>query len=234
MKDFLSLKKDLSKKANPNQAIALQRFFKTGPGQYGEGDIFIGIKVPVLRTLAKQYSTLPLNDLKKLIHSKIHEERMIALFILRHNFEKSKTEIERKKIVDFYLKHRKGINNWDLVDTSVPYILGPWLKGKDRSILYKFARSKNLWERRIAVLATFHFIKNNDYKDALALAEILLNDTHDLLHKAVGWMLREIGKRNLDTEEQFLKKYASRMPRTMFRYAIEKFQEEKRKKYLNL
>jgi len=201
--DFHTLKKDLSKKADPKQATILQRFFKTGPGQYGEGDIFLGIKVPILRSIAKQYATLPLGDVGQLLNSKIHEERMIALFILRRYFEKAKTEVERKKIVDFYLTHRKGINNWDLVDTSVPYILGPWLEDKDRSILYQFARSKNLWERRIAMLTTFHFIKNNDFKDALAIAEILLNDTHDLLHKAVGWMLREIGKRDLAIEEQF-------------------------------
>lgn len=223
------LKQDLRKLKNLKKAKDLQRFFKTAKGEYGEGDIFLGITVPKLREIAKKYYSLDIKQLKKLIDSRIHEERMIALFIL---INKYKTTDHKKIIFHFYLKNTKNINNWDLVDLSAPNIVGTHLLDKDRSILYKLIRSDNLWERRIAVLACFAFIKNNQFQDALKISKILLKDKHDLIHKAVGWMLREIGKRNFKTENEFLKKYYKIMPRTMLRYAIEKFPENLRKSYL--
>lgn len=226
-------KKDFKKLSRPADAKILQRFFKTGPGEYGEGDIFAGIKVPPCRELAKKYKDLGFNDLQKLIRSPIHEERTIALMILSLQFKKA-DEVQQTKIYKFYFKNVKGINNWDLVDGSAPYIIGPYLAERDRKILYKLARSKNLWEKRIAMLSTFHFIRQNDFADALKIAEILLHDKHDLMHKAVGWMLREIGKRDLATEKKFLNKHAATMPRTALRYAIEKFPEAERKKYLKM
>jgi len=209
----------------------MQWFFKTREGEYGEGDVFAGLKVPTQRKLAREFRDLPLTDLKILLNSSIHEERLISLFILVDNYERGDDK-ERGKIFSFYLKNRKGINNWDLVDLSAPKIIGKHLLSKDKSLLFKFALSKNLWEQRIAVLSTFEFIKNNDFVVALQISEILLHDNHDLIHKAVGWMLREIGKRDLQAEEKFLKLNYKKMPRTMLRYAIEKFPETKRKKYL--
>jgi len=227
-----SLKADLKKQSDAERAKNLQRFFKTGKGDYGEGDVFIGLTVPQLRETAKKYYSLDLRQLQELMESKIHEHRMICLFIL---INKYKTTNHKKIITHFYLKNAKAgnINNWDLIDLSAPNILGTQLLDKDRKILYELAKSDNLWEKRISILATFMFIKNNDFKDALKIAEILLNDEHDLIHKAVGWMLREIGKKNQDEEEKFLRKYYKKMPRTMLRYAIEKFDEKKRKAYLN-
>ena len=233
MTEINKLKKDLKQAANPKQAKILQGFFKTGKGEYGEGDIFLGIKVPVLRKFSKKYwQTLSVSDIKTLLTSKIHEERMLALYILILQYKKG-DEQERKNIFDFYLKHTKYINNWDLVDVSTPNIVGDYLLDKDRKILYKLVRSKDLWERRISIMACFTFIRNNDYKDALKISEILLKDDHDLIHKAVGWMLREVGNRNMPVEEKFLKKHYKKMARTMLRYAIEKFPEPKRKYYLN-
>lgn len=217
---------DLDKLKNPKKAKDLQRFFKTGKGEYGEGDIFLGIMVPQQRKLAKKYLDLDLDDLQKLLDSKIHEYRMTALFILMKKDDK-------KKIFDFYLKNTRNINNWDLVDLSAPNILGEYLLDKNRDILYKLARSKNIWERRMAVLATLAFIKNGDFDDFLKIAEMLINDKHDLIHKAVGWGHREVGKRDLKTEEDFLKKYYKKMPRVMLIYAIEKFPEKKRRAYLS-
>lgn len=225
------IKKEIQKHSNPEKAKFLQRFFKTGEGEYAEGDLFLGIVVPVQRQIAKKYKELSFTDLKKLIPSKYHEERLIALLILVERFKKS-DEDEKEKIVKFYLDNRKGINNWDLVDLSAPKILGEYLLNKNRNILYKFAKSDDLWEKRIAVLSTFTFIRNNDFNDALKIYEILVYDKHDLIHKAVGWMLRELGKIDLKTEEKFLKKYYKTMPRTILRYAIEKFPEKKRKAYL--
>ena len=225
------LRKEIKTVSNPDKAKFLQRFFKTGKGEYAEGDVFLGIVVPVQRQIAKKYTELSFDDLEKLITSKYHEERLIALLILVERFKKA-SEDEKDKIIKFYLKNRKGINNWDLVDLSAPKILGEYLLNKDRKILFRFAKSKDLWEKRIAVLSTFTFIKNNDFNDALKIYEILVNDKHDLIHKAIGWMLRELGKIDLKTEENFLNKYYKSMPRTMLRYAIEKFPEKKRKAYL--
>jgi 3-methyladenine DNA glycosylase AlkD len=225
------IRKEILKQKNPAQALILQRFFKTGKGEYGEGDRFYGIKVPVQRTIAKQFKELPLEDLKVLMNSKVHEERLIAAFILVDQY-KMGDEKKKKIIFDFYLTNRKGINNWDLVDLSAPKIVGEYLLYKEKDVLYKFARSKDLWEKRIAILSTQTFIREHFFEDALKISAILLNDKHDLIHKAVGWMLREVGNRDLQTEEEFLKKYYKTMPRTMLRYAIEKFSELKRKAYL--
>ncbi|PIP76321.1 MAG: DNA alkylation repair protein [Ignavibacteria bacterium CG22_combo_CG10-13_8_21_14_all_37_15] len=218
-------------KANKQQAEILQRFFKTGPGEYGEGDVFYGIKVPVQRTVAHQFQHLPLNDLQILLKSKVHEERLIALLILVLKF-KYADEVVREKIFKFYLKNSERINNWDLVDLSADKIVGAFLIDKDKSLLFKLAKSSNLWERRIAMLSTYCFIKNGVFEVTLQIAELLLRDQQDLIHKAVGWMLREIGKRDLEPEEEFLKLHYKQMPRTMLRYAIEKFPEAKRQAYL--
>ena len=231
MANLTQLKKELNQSANKKQAITLQRFFKTGPGQYGAGDIFLGIKVLVLRQAAKKQPNLSFKDLQSLLNSEIHEQRLTALFILIGQYQKA-NQANRGKIFNFYLKNTKNINNWDLVDLSAPNIVGDFLLAKPRGILYRLAKSKNLWEKRIAILATYTFIKNNQYGDTLKIAKILLNDDHDLIHKAVGWMLREVGKRNQKTEEIFLQKYYRQMPRTMLRYAIERFTPAQRKAYL--
>jgi len=227
----MDIKKDLKNLANPKQAEILQRFFKTGKGQYGEGDIFLGIKVPEQRKVAKKYPDLSLKEIQELLSSKIHEHRLTSLFVLIGKYKKS-DDNEKKEIFNFYLKNTKNINNWDLVDLSASNIVGDYLLDKKRDILYKLAKSKSLWERRIAILATFEFIKNNEYKDTLKISKELLNDKHDLIHKGVGWMLREVGKRNQAIEEEFLKKHHKTMPRTMLRYSIERFSERKRKFYL--
>ena len=213
------------------QAAVSQRFFKTGPGEYGEGDIFIGIKVPVLRQLAREAANLPITEIKKLLRSRIHEERLIALLMLVRRYSRT-DEANRKQIYDLYLQNTSFVNNWDLVDLSAHYIVGPYLADKSRAPLYRLAESDSLWERRIAIMSTFHFIKNGEFSETLAISKLLLSDTKDLIHKAVGWMLREIGKRHLQTEENFLKKHYRKMPRTMLRYAIEKFPEHKRQAYL--
>ncbi len=231
MLNLSELKKRVEKESNRKQAAVLQRFFKTGKGDYGEGDIFAGIKIPVQRKIANEFKELCYDDITQLINSKIHEERMIGLLILVNKYENS-NEDERDKVYKFYIKNRKGINNWDLVDLSAPKIAGKHLLLKDKDILYKFAHSKNLWERRIAVISTYSFIKEGNYITTFDISDILLNDKHDLIHKAVGWMLREIGKKNQVAEENFLKARYKKMPRTMLRYAIEKFPERKRKKYL--
>ena len=230
-KELENIKDDLQQLANPEKARVLSGFFKTGKGEYGEGDIFLGIRVPEQRKIAKKYSGLAFDDIGQLLESNIHEYRLTSLFILilKYNKEGSRG---KKEIVDFYVKNIKNVNNWDLVDSSAPHILGHFLLDKDRSILYRLARSDNLWERRISILSTFAFIKTNTFEDASKISEILLSDEHDLIHKAVGWMLREVGKRDLTIEEEFLQKHYLKMPRTMLRYAIEKFDEDKRKFYL--
>jgi len=217
--------------ADPEKARVLQGFFKTGPGQYGEGDRFLGINVPALRKFAREFQSLSLADVTGLLQGSWHEERVLALFILVRQYERG-DEKTRDAIYRLYLASTERINNWDLVDGSAPYIVGPHLRERSRAPLYKLAKSKSLWERRIAILATFHFIKHNDYDDALRIAEILLHDDHDLIHKAAGWMLREIGNRDRAVEEAFLRKHAAHMPRTMLRYAIEKFPEALRTRYL--
>jgi 3-methyladenine DNA glycosylase AlkD len=227
----LEIQARLAKLASQDKAKNLQRFFKTGPGQYGEGDIFHGITVPVLRQLVKEYEGIELTEVVKLLKSGMHEERLLALLMFVRAFTKS-DDARKKKIYGLYLKNTRYINNWDLVDLSAPQIVGAYLTDKSREPLYVFARSRDLWQRRIAVLSTFTFIRFNDFNDSLEISKILLDDKHDLIHKAVGWMLREIGKRDLVVEEQFLLRHYKKMPRTMLRYAIERFPEGKRKKYL--
>jgi len=226
-----NLKKEIEKAGSPGQAEILQRFFKTGKGEYGEGDVFLGIKVPVQRSIAKKYYGLSLLKIKELLKSKIHEHRLVGLLILDGKYKKAGAE-EKENIFNFYLQNLKNVNNWDLVDLSAPNIVGNFLFKRDKKILYKLARSENLWERRIAIISTFTFIREEEFGDALAISELLLNDKHDLIHKAVGWMLREVGKKDLEILESFLKQHYKKMPRTMLRYAIEKFEEGKRKSYL--
>ncbi|MBZ0201254.1 MAG: DNA alkylation repair protein [Ignavibacteriaceae bacterium] len=225
------LKTELRQAAEPDDAITLQRFFKTGKGEYGEGDIFLGVKIPPIRVLVKKYSELSIDDAVKLLQSKIHEERMLALLILVRKFKKAGDE-ERKIIYQLYLANTKKINNWDLVDLSAPNIVGEYLLGKKYAELIKRAKSDLLWDKRISMIATLTFIRKGIFEPSLVIAKILMNDEHDLIHKAVGWMLREIGKRDLEAEEEFLRIYYKQMPRTMLRYAIEKFQENKRQDYL--
>jgi 3-methyladenine DNA glycosylase AlkD len=228
---FTEIQQELQQLADPEQAKNLQRFFKTGKGQYGEGDIFLGLRVPQIRLIAKKYfREVDFQTVQKLVESKYHEFRMCGLIILTYKYEKFPDQ--RKEIYNFYLHNTRYINNWDLVDVTTPRIVGAYLLDNDREILYKLAKSKDLWEKRISILATFMFIRENDFKDSLNISEILLHDSHDLVHKAVGWMLREIGKKDQSVEEQFLEKYYRVMPRTMLRYAIEKFSDEKRKYYM--
>jgi len=225
------LKKEVNVNANAEHAKTMQWFFKTGKGQYGEGDKFLGLKVPLQRKIASQFSDLNFDDLQKLLDSKIHEERHISLLILVGKYSKA-DETEKKQIFNFYVKNSKKVNNWDLVDLSAPKIAGAHLLNTDCKILFRFASSNNLWERRISIISTYTFIKKNKFDITLEISDILLNDEHDLIHKAVGWMLREIGKIDMKVLESFLKQRYSSMPRTMLRYAIEKFPETKRQKYL--
>lgn len=236
MSHLTDLQKELKKAANKNKALLLQRFFKTGPGDYGAGDVFLGIIVPQQREIAKKYAAkLSLSDVQKLLDSKFHEHRLTALMILVDKYEKSRETTERKKIVDFYLKNTKQINNWDLVDLSVYKILGDWLliNPHKLKILDRLSASKNLWERRIAIIATYAFIRKGSTKEVINISEKLLNDSHDLIHKAVGWMLREMGKRVSEPVLlRFLNKHHLKMPRTALRYAIEKLHPEQREYYL--
>lgn len=225
--------KALRENASEERRRASQWFFKTGVGQYGYGDVFLGVNTPDQRKIAKQFSSLPLKEIEKLLDNKVHEVRHVGLHILVIQYAKADTET-KKTIASFYVAKRRRINNWDLVDTSAPHILGDSLVAGDKKILYTLARSRTLWERRIAIISTFAFIKRGQYTDTLAIAEILLSDPNDLIHKAVGWALREVGNKSLPAEEAFLKKHASTMPRTMLRYAIEKFPETKRLKYLTM
>ena len=226
------ISKRLQKMGDREDAKFLQKFFKTGPGQYGEGDIFLGIRVPAVRDLAKEYENLPLKETIILLQSPYHEVRLFALISMVNTFAKGDETIQ-KKIYDLYLANTKHINNWDMVDISAPKIVGAYLFTKSRKPLFQLAKSNSLWERRIAVLATFYFIKNNQFDDYLKIAEILLHDKEDLIHKAAGWMLREVGKRDTGITEAFLRKHCRTMPRTMLRYAIEKFTPSKRRFYLN-
>ena len=220
-------------KAHSDESTAriLKRFFKTGPGDYGEGDRFMGVRVPAIRQVARKFRDLPLTDTLTFLQSEIHEERFLALVILTDKYGRG-TPGEQRKIYGRYLANTKYINSWDLVDTSAEHIVGAYLNDRPRDPLYGLARSDSLWERRIAVLATFHFIKQGELDETLKVAEMLVADSEDLIHKAVGWMLREVGNRNRTAEEGFLKKHYRRMPRTMLRYAIEKFPEDLRRQYL--
>jgi 3-methyladenine DNA glycosylase AlkD len=228
---LLEIQERVRREANPEVARQLQRFFKTGPGQYGEGDIFLGIRVPDLRRLANAFEDVPVLVLPLLLTSFYHEERMLALLLMIRRFEKG-DERAREMICRLYLSNTRHINSWDLVDVSAPHIVGAYLQHKDKAPLYELARSSMLWERRISMVATFHDIRRHHFDDALAISALLLADKEDLIHKAAGWMLREIGKRNASVLDRFLIRYYRKMPRTMLRYAIEKFPEEKRTAYL--
>lgn len=226
-----ALKDELSKYVVKEKAEFLPKFFKTHVGGYGEGDKFIGVTVPNQRKAARKFKDLSLEDLQELLDEDIHEYRLTALFILARKYDRSGEE-GKKEIVDFYIRNVDRVNNWDLVDSSANKILGPYLIDKDKSLLYEFARSGHLWKERISIIATMYFIKKDIYEDTLEISKILLNHEHDLIHKAVGWMLREVGKRDKQVEENFLKLYYKDMPRTMLRYAIEKFDKEERTRYL--
>lgn len=228
------LKQELLSLATPQRAEASEWFFKTGPGEYGEGDIFVGITMPDIRKTVREYIDLPLSEVEQLLSSKEHEFRMGALIILVAKFKRGDHQT-RENIYRTYLANTKYINNWDLVDVSAEHIIGAWLRDKPAkmSTLKKLAKSKSLWERRIAIISTFHYIKQGEPDETLQIAEMLLDDDQDLMHKAVGWMLREVGKRcSEEIEERFLEQYAHDMPRTMLRYAIEKFPPNKRRYYL--
>ena len=238
------IKRDLKKVADEEKAKILQGFFKTGPGQYGEGDVFLGVSVPNIRKVAKgAVERLSLNDVKKLLSSKVHEKRLVALLILIEKYKKLRFSEFRdsgfrgfggqKEVYDFYLENAKGVNNWDLVDLSAPNIVGDYLlERKDRKILYRLAKSDNLWEKRIAIVSTFAFIRDGQFSDTLKISKILLKDKHDLIHKAVGWMLREVGKRDEKLLKKFLRDNYSGIPRTTLRYAIERFEEGERLGFL--
>ena len=224
------LKKELEELGNPENAEHDSRYFKTGPGEYGEGRISLGTKTEDKRRLAKEYyQKISLNDIVELLSSGISDYQFIALVMLTHKY---RTNEQKQEIIDFYLANTKNINNWDLVDISADKILGDFLMDKPRDVLYELAKSENLWEKRISIISCFAFIRDNDFDDVLAIAEILLGDSHDLIHKAVGWMLREVGKKNQEVLEDFLKKHYSNIPRTTLRYSIERFEEGKRKKFL--
>lgn len=232
MSDIINeISRDLREYAEPARAEVHQRFFKTGRGEYGEGDKFLGVRVPHIRKLVRKYRGLSLKDTAKLLHSPWHEERLFALLVMVDAFKRSNDELG-ENIYNLYMDSTCWINNWDLVDLSAPHIPGGWLYSRDRKPLYEFAESDDLWKKRIAIISTQHFIRKNDFKDTLAISRKLLKDDHDLIHKAVGWMLREVGKKDLKIEEKFLRKHYMNMPRTMLRYSIEKFPEEKRQKYL--
>ena len=225
------IEQELHALGDENIAAHSRRFFKTGPNQYGEGDKFLGIRVPVLRKMARNHRHLEVSAAETLLHSPFHEIRLTALLILVERYKGGDAGVQQE-IYELYLRNTQYINNWDLVDVSAPVIVGHYLAQRDRGILYQLAVSDSIWERRIAILSTFHFIRAGSFKDTLRLAEILRDDEHDLLHKAVGWMLREVGKRDLGLILDYLDTNYSKMPRTMLRYAIERFPEELRQAYL--
>ena len=229
--DYQEINQHLISLADQDFADHSQRFFKTAPGEYGYGDRFLGIRVPIIRQQVKRYQTASLTTSSRLLKSDYHEIRLFALLLLVEQFSRA-DEKRQLKIYDLYLANTRYINNWDLVDSSAHKIVGPYLENRDRAILQTLARSKSLWERRIAIIATFHFIRINQFDDSLDIAEQLLHDKEDLIHKAVGWMLREIGKRDKNVEIAFLNKHYKSMPRTMLRYSIEKFSPRERNNYL--
>lgn len=225
---------DLRACSSTEKAAFFPNFFKTGKGQYGEGDIFIGVPVPDLRRVTRMYRDMTLPDIAKLLHDPIHEYRLAGLFLLVSRYERGDA-IEKKTVAKFYLAHLSAVNNWDLVDSSASQILGAFLFTKnDTTLLEKFARSSDLWKQRIAIVATQYFIRHGKHDPTLQIAKILLHHPHDLIHKAVGWMLREMGKKDVRLLKNFLHKHAADMPRTMLRYAIEKFSNEERKRYLRM
>lgn len=225
------IQSELACLANAQHAALLQRFFKTGPGEYGEGDRFRGIRVPALRKLARKYRQLPAAEAESLLRSTFHEDRLLALFILIDHYYNSAGDV-RSAIHHLYLEHTTFVNSWDLVDASAPHLVGHYLKDRSKDTLTCLAASASLWERRIAILATFAFIKAGNYDETLRIARLLLGDPEDLIHKAVGWMLREVGKREITVTDAFLRAHHQEMPRTMLRYAIEKFPEAQRQAYL--
>lgn len=228
-----TIKKELNTLKNREKAIKMQRFFKTGKGEYGEGDIFIGISVPEQRKISrKHYKETSINDIKLLMHSEIHEYRSTSIFILVLKYKQEKDISIKEQYVDFYLANTDYINNWDLVDSSAYQILGNWTHNKDKTLIYKLAKSGHLWEERISMVSCMYDIKLGIFDTSFEIAELLLQHEHDLIQKAVGWMLKEIGKIDMESEEVFLKKHYKQMPRTMLRYSIEKFPEEKRQAYL--
>ena len=227
----IEIRQRLQQLADPDKAAILQRFFKTAPGQYGEGDIFLGINAPTLKALVKEYQNISVADAEELLHSDIHEERALALqFWVRLYAQKNPDH--KEQIYQRYLANTDWVNNWDLVDVTAPHIVGHYLFQRDRKILFRLAKSGSLWERRISIIATQYFIRQHDFADTVKIAALLINDKEDLIHKAVGWMLREVGNRKISPEEEFLEKHYQQMPRTMLRYAIEKFPEVKRKFWL--
>ena len=225
------LKKELKDYSSPEKAEIYVRFFKTGKGEYGEGDVFLGLTVPEQRKLAQKYVDLKFNDIKELLHSKYHEHRLTGLLILVYKYEKA-SDKEKQKIIDFYLKHKHRGNNWDLIDCVAYKLLGKHIIDKDKSILYELAKSESIWDKRIAIITTFEFIRNKRFDDTIKISEILLNDKHDLIQKAVGWMLREMGKRDGRELIKFLDKHYRKMPRTMLRYAVERLSKEKKDFYM--
>lgn len=227
----IKIRSKLQKHASKQKAEILQRFFKTGKGEYGDGDLFLGINVPQLRKLAKEYSNITTGDVLQLLKTRLHEERLLALLMLVRLYSRG-DEPAKKNIYKIYLENTRFINNWDLVDASAPYIVGDFLMNRSKKPLHDLARSSSLWERRISIMSTFHFIKQNEFSETFKISKMLLSDKEDLIHKAVGWMLREVGKRDLAGEERFLKEHYKKMPRTMLRYAIERFPEPKRQMYL--
>ena len=229
--DIQKAKNELRKYSSPEKAEALSRFFKTGPGEYGEGDVFIGVRVPEIRRVASLFQYLPLSDVLQLMYSSIHEERLFALLLLVQRY---KAGVSQKAVVETYLQNKARVNNWDLVDLSAPLILGDWLKSSSSRgrWLNPLVRSKSLWDRRIAIVSTHAFIREGDFSETLRIAGMLIQDPEDLIHKATGWMLREVGKRDEQALEGFLQLRCTAMPRTMLRYAIERLEEKKRRAYL--
>ena len=231
----VDVRRALSDQAHPDRAAGATRFFKCGPGEYGEGDVFIGVTVPAQRAIARQFRDLPLVETGKLLTSRIHEERLTALLILVDQFTRTSDDRLRKSIFMLYMKHLRFINNWDLVDTSAAPIVGGWLADKPRDLLDRLARSNQLWSRRVAIIATFHYIHRGDHRDAIRIATLLVDDEHDLIHKAVGWMLREVGKRaDGRALDRFLEQHAATMPRTMLRYAIEHRPAAERRRWMRM
>lgn len=228
-------KRALNQFASPERAALVTRFFKTGKGEYGEGDVFMGASVPECRLVAKEFRALELAEIEKLMLSRVHEERLTGLFILVAQFRRAKDEAARKKLFQLYRKRMACVNNWDLVDASAPHIVGAWLEDKPRDWLDELAASKNLWYRRIAMVATFHFIRQGESEDAIRIAGLLVQDRHDLIQKAVGWMLREAEKRaSSEAVRKFLKRHAASMPRTMLRYAIERLTPAEKEQWMSM